>query len=121
MNDKSKRSRKRIFRGYPNNTLEQSILDAKDIIEQNLGMTIRKRALAKLWGISVNSSNYTSKINNMRGYGLTNAKKELADLHPGDNSINCSDFYENIVGEIHLAVLAAWHISSKEYISNTLI
>ena len=76
MNDKSKRSRKRIFRGYPNNTLEQSILDAKDIIEQNLGMTIRKRALAKLWGISVNSSNYTSKINNMRGYGLTNAKKE---------------------------------------------
>jgi len=76
MNDKSKRSRKRVFRGYPNNTLEKSILDAKDIIEQNLGMTIRKKALAKLWGISVNSSNYTSKINNMRGYGLTNAKKE---------------------------------------------
>ena len=76
MNDKLKRTRKRVFRGYPNNTLEKSILDAKDISEENLGMIIRKKALAKLWGISVNSSNYTSKINNMRGYGLTNAKKE---------------------------------------------
>ena len=51
---------------------------------------------------------------------LKNAKKELANLHPGDNTINCADFYENIVGDIHLAELAAWHISSKEYISNTL-
>ena len=51
---------------------------------------------------------------------LQNAKQELASLHPGDNSINCLDFYENIVGERHLAELAAWHINSKEYISSTL-
>ena len=51
---------------------------------------------------------------------LNNAKQELANLHPGDNSIECSEFYENIVGDKHLAELAAWHINSKEYISNTL-
>ena len=75
MNNKPNKTRKRVFRGYPNDVLEKSILDARDIQEQNLGMSIRKKALAKLWGISVNSSNYTSKINNMRGYGLTTATK----------------------------------------------
>ncbi|MFL2768210.1 MAG: hypothetical protein ACJ0DE_05530 [Dehalococcoidia bacterium] len=75
MNNKTNKTRKRVFRGYPNDVLEKSILDARDISEQNLGIPIRKKALAKLWGISVNSSNYTSKINNMRGYGLTPATK----------------------------------------------
>ncbi len=75
MNNKSNNTRKRVFRGYPNDVLEKSILDARDIQDQNLGIPIRKKALAKIWGISVNSSNYTSKINNMRGYGLTTATK----------------------------------------------
>jgi len=51
---------------------------------------------------------------------LRNAKTELANLHPGDNVIDSSDFYEKIVGDKHLADLAAWHITSKEYIGNTL-
>ena len=51
---------------------------------------------------------------------LKNAKQELAALHPGGNSLDCSNFYENIVGEKHLAELAAWHINSKKYISDTL-
>ena len=51
---------------------------------------------------------------------LKNAKMELANLHPGDNLFDCSDFYKDIVGDKHLADLAAWHISSKEYIADTL-
>ena len=51
---------------------------------------------------------------------LENAKIELANLHPGENLIDCADFYKEIVGDRHLADLAAWHINSKEYISDTL-
>ena len=51
---------------------------------------------------------------------LENAKMDLADLHPGDSLKNCSDFYKEIVGDKHLADLAAWHITSKDYIANTL-
>ena len=51
---------------------------------------------------------------------LDNAKMNLANLHPGDSLINVSDFYTDIVGDRHLADLAAWHISSKEYIADTL-
>ena len=51
---------------------------------------------------------------------LENAKMELANLHPGDNSFDSSDFYEEIVGDKHLADLAAWHLTSKDYISKTL-
>ena len=51
---------------------------------------------------------------------LKNAKMELANLHPGDNLFDCADFYKDIVGDKHLADLAAWHISSKEYIADTL-
>ena len=51
---------------------------------------------------------------------LENAKMELANLHPGDNSIDSLDFYEEIVGDKHLADLAAWHLTSKDYIFQTL-
>ena len=51
---------------------------------------------------------------------LENAKMDLANLHPGNNLSDASDFYKEIVGDKHLADLAAWHISSKEYISDTL-
>ena len=51
---------------------------------------------------------------------LDNAKIELANIHPGDSSIENSTFYEDIVGDKHLADLAAWHLTSKEYIASTL-
>ena len=51
---------------------------------------------------------------------LESAKMELASLHPGDNSVDSSDFYEEIVGDKHLADLAAWHLTSKDYICKTL-
>ena len=52
---------------------------------------------------------------------LENAKMNLANLHPGDNLSETSNFYKEIVGDKHLADLAAWHISSKDYIADTLI
>ena len=51
---------------------------------------------------------------------LENAKMELASLHPGNISSETEDFYKEIVGDKHLADLAAWHISSKDYIADTL-
>ena len=51
---------------------------------------------------------------------LENAKINLANLHPGDALSDVSDFYTDIVGDRHLADLAAWHITSKDYISDTL-
>ena len=51
---------------------------------------------------------------------LKNAKMDLANLHPGNNLSEAADFYKEIVGDKHLADLAAWHISSKDYIANTL-
>ena len=51
---------------------------------------------------------------------LENAKMELANAHPGDTLSEASDFYKEIVGDKHLADLAAWHLSSKDYISDTL-
>ncbi len=51
---------------------------------------------------------------------LRNAKMNLASLHPGDALGEVSDFYEDMVGDRHLADLAAWHISSKDYIADTL-
>ena len=51
---------------------------------------------------------------------LLNAKMNLANSHPGDSLKDCSDFYTEIVGDLHLADLAAWHITSKDYISDTL-
>jgi len=51
---------------------------------------------------------------------LENAKMDLANLHPGDSLSGAEDFYKEIVGDKHLADLAAWHISSKDYIADTL-
>ena len=51
---------------------------------------------------------------------LTNAKINLANSHPGDVFSDVSDFYTEIVGERHIADLAAWHITSKDYIADTL-
>ena len=51
---------------------------------------------------------------------LTNAKSNLANLHPGDSLSDVSDFYSEIVGDGHVADLAAWHFTSKDYIVDTL-
>ena len=51
---------------------------------------------------------------------LANAKMDLANLHPGDTLSDVSDFYTEIVGNKHVADLAAWHITSKDYIADTL-
>ena len=51
---------------------------------------------------------------------LANAKMNLANLHPGDALSDVSDFYTEIVGDRHIADLAAWHITSKDYIADTL-
>ena len=51
---------------------------------------------------------------------LANAKINLANLHPGDALSDFSDFYTEIVGDRHIADLAAWHITSKDYIADTL-
>jgi len=51
---------------------------------------------------------------------LSNAKMNLANSHPGDALNDVSDFYTEIVGDRHVADLAAWHISSKDYIADTL-
>ena len=51
---------------------------------------------------------------------LENAKMDLANLHPVGSLIEAEDFYKEIVGDKHLADLAAWHISSKGYITDTL-
>ena len=70
------KKRKRIFRGYPKDTLKNTIADARVIDEENAGLSIKKRSLGKLWGVSIRSSYYTEKVNNMRLYGLTDAKRD---------------------------------------------
>ena len=50
---------------------------------------------------------------------LANAKMDLANSHPGDTLNDVSDF-TGIVGDRHVADLAAWHLTSKEYIADTL-
>ena len=51
---------------------------------------------------------------------LANAKINLANSHPGDVFSDNSNFYTEIVGDKHIADLAAWHITSKDYIADTL-
>jgi len=51
---------------------------------------------------------------------LASAKMNLANSHPGDSLNDVSDFYTEIVGDRHVADLAAWHITSKDYIADTL-
>ena len=51
---------------------------------------------------------------------LAYAKMNLANLHPGDALSDVSDFYTEIVGDRHVADLAAWHITSRDYIADTL-
>tara|TARA_B100000886_G_scaffold43748_1_gene26813 strand:- start:258 stop:998 length:741 start_codon:yes stop_codon:yes gene_type:complete len=62
---------------------------------------------------------FSMKESDLDGF-LANAKMNLANLHPGDTLSDVSDFYTEIVGDKHVADLAAWHITSKDYIADTL-
>ncbi|BEV36705.1 class I SAM-dependent methyltransferase [Synechococcus sp. M16CYN] len=52
---------------------------------------------------------------------LPKSMDNLAALHPGPlRSKDATEFYENTVGTGHLLELAAWHLSSSDYIADTL-
>tara|TARA_Y100001968_G_C19433640_1_gene758399 strand:+ start:2118 stop:2876 length:759 start_codon:yes stop_codon:yes gene_type:complete len=52
---------------------------------------------------------------------LPNSSNDLAALHPGAlNPEDVTAFYENDVGIAHLIELAGWHLSSRNYIADTL-
>ena len=52
---------------------------------------------------------------------LPRSTDDLADLHPGAfRAEDATAFYEDTVGTGHLLELAAWHLSSADYIADTL-
>ena len=52
---------------------------------------------------------------------LPTSTDDLADLHPGAfRPEDATTFYEDTVGTGHLLELAAWHLSSADYIADTL-
>ncbi|MGB1775736.1 MAG: class I SAM-dependent methyltransferase [Synechococcus sp.] len=52
---------------------------------------------------------------------LPRSTEDLAGLHPGAfRADDATAFYEDTVGTGHLLELAAWHLSSAEYIADTL-
>ena len=52
---------------------------------------------------------------------LPQSKEDLAAMHPGAfDPDRAADFYEDTVGTGHLFELAAWHLSSADYIADTL-
>ena len=58
---------------------------------------------------------FSMKESDLDGF-LANAKMNLANLHPGEALSDVSDFYTEIVGDRHVADLAAWHITSLSLI-----
>ena len=52
---------------------------------------------------------------------LPSSTEDLAELHPGAfRPEDATEFYEDKVGTGHLLELAAWHLSSADYIADTL-
>jgi len=52
---------------------------------------------------------------------LPQSTEDLAAMHPGAfDPERAADFYEDTVGTGHLFELAAWHLSSADYIADTL-
>ena len=52
---------------------------------------------------------------------MPNSSEDLAAIHPGSlASEEVLRFYEKEVGTAHLIELSAWHLSSRDYISDTL-
>ena len=81
---------------------------------------ILKEFLDNAFNLKSHLMEYLSiKESDLDGF-LSNAKMNLANLHPKDALSDVSDFYSEIVGDRHIADLAAWHITSKDYIADTL-
>ena len=49
---------------------------------------------------------------------LPSSTDDLADLHPGAWPEDATTFYEDTAGTGHLLELAAWHLSSADYIAD---
>ena len=81
---------------------------------------ILKEFLDNAFDLKSHLMDYLSiKESDLDGF-LANAKMNLANSHPGDALTDIKDFYSEIVGDRHIADLAAWHITSKDYIADTL-
>jgi 16S rRNA G527 N7-methylase RsmG len=81
---------------------------------------ILKEFLDNAFNLKSHLMEYLSiKESDLDGF-LANAKMNLANIHPGDALNDVEDFYTEIVGDRHVADLAAWHITSKDYIADTL-
>lgn len=81
---------------------------------------ILKEFLDNAFNLKSHLMEYLSiKESDLDGF-LANAKMNLANSHPGDTLNDVSDFYTDIVGDMHIADLAAWHIASRDYIADTL-
>ncbi len=81
---------------------------------------ILKEFLDNAFNLKLHLMEYLSiKEYDLDGF-LANAKMNLANSHPGDSLNDVSEFYTEIVGDLHVADLAAWHITSKDYIADTL-
>ena len=81
---------------------------------------ILKEFLDNAFNLKSHLMEYLSiKESDLEGF-LANAKINLANSHPGNILGDVTDFYSEIVGDRHIADLAAWHITSKDYIADTL-
>ena len=83
-----------------------------DVPEFLLTGFLIKFHLAKYLGLSL------EELDN----SLPKGSDVLATIHPGSSfkSEDVTGFYEEKVGTAHLLELAAWHLSSADYIADTL-
>ena len=72
-------------------------------------------------GIKQHLSRYLDLTLDQLEQRLPSSTDDLADLHPGAfRPEDATAFYEDTVGTGHLLELAAWHLSSADYIADTL-
>ena len=77
--------------------------------------------LADGLGIKQHLSRYLDLTLDQLEQRLPSSTDDLADLHPGAfRPEDATAFYEDTVGTRHLLELAAWHLSSADYIADTL-
>ena len=77
--------------------------------------------LADGLGIKQHLSRYLELTPELLEQRLPSSTDDLADLHPGAfRPEDATAFYEDTVGTGHLLELAAWHLSSADYIADTL-
>ena len=77
--------------------------------------------LANGLGIKQHLSRYLNLTPELLEQRLPSSTDDLADLHPGAfRPEDATAFYEDTVGTGHLLELAAWHLSSADYIADTL-